>query len=184
MKTIMMKRLAGLLLGMMLAASSGLAEGKLSAAEMKKLAASANTSADHLKLAQHYEAVAAEHEAEAKTHEALAEQYAKAPTGHEQKHPMSGKTAAHCRMYAEHCHKLSSVAKAMATEHRAAAEKPAAKSELARQAVQAGAALEWPRAVITLGKPPVNPGAVRFLICARPSPGPRVPSTCCRSASI
>ncbi len=123
MNTTMMKRLAGLTLGMMLVASAGFAADKLSAAELKKMAVSASTPADHLKLAQHYEAVAADHEAEAKTHEALAEQYAKAPTGREQKHPMSGETAAHCKMYAEHCHKLSAAAKAMAAEHRKAASK-------------------------------------------------------------
>ena len=123
MNTFMMKRLAGLMLGMMLVAGVGFAADMLSAAELKKVAASASTPADHLKLAQHYEAVAAEHEAEAKTHEALAEQYAKAPTGHEQKHPMSGATVGHCKMYAEHCHKLSAAAKAMAAEHRKAAGK-------------------------------------------------------------
>ena len=123
MNTFMMNRLAGLMLGLLLVAGAGLAADKLSAAELKKMAASANSPADHLKLAQHYDAVAAEHEAEAKTHEALAEQYAKAPTGHEQKHPMSGKTAGHCKMYAEHCHKLSAAAKAMAAEHRTAAAK-------------------------------------------------------------
>ncbi len=115
------KGFARIAMGLLLIAGSGLAADKLSAPELKKLAGSANTSADHLKLAQHYEAVAAQHEAEAKTHEELAEQYAKSPTGHEQKHPMSAETAAHCKMYAEHCHKLAGAAKAMAAAHRAAA---------------------------------------------------------------
>ena len=123
MNTFMMKRVAGLMLGVILVAGAGFAADKLSAAELKKMATSASTPAEHIKLAQHYEAVAAEHEAEAKTHEALAEQYAKAPTGHEQKHPMSGATAGHCKMYAEHCRKLSATAKEMAAEHRKAAVK-------------------------------------------------------------
>jgi hypothetical protein len=114
-------RLAGLLLGLVLMAGSGLAADTLTATEFKKLSASANTPADHLKLAGHYDAVAAKHDEEAQSHEALAAQYARTSSGHEQKHPMSGQTAAHCRTYAEHCKKLSTVAKAMAEEHRMAA---------------------------------------------------------------
>jgi len=67
-----------------------------------------------MKLAKHYEAVAARHEAEAKEHDALAAEYSKNPTGHEQKHPMSGQTAEHCKVYAEHCRKAA--AKALADE--------------------------------------------------------------------
>ena len=89
----------------------------LSSAQVKKLTASAKTSADHMKLAKHYEAVAARHEADAKEHEALAEEYSKNPTGHEQKHPMSGQTAAHCKFYAEHCRKAAEAARQMAAAH-------------------------------------------------------------------
>jgi hypothetical protein len=89
----------------------------LSSAEVKKLTSSASTSADHLKLAKHYEAVAARHEADAKEHEALAAEYSRNPTGHDQKHPMSGKTAAHCKTYAEHCRKAASAAREMAAAH-------------------------------------------------------------------
>jgi hypothetical protein len=69
----------------------------LSASQVKALTASAKTPAEHLKLAKHYEAVAARHEAEAREHDALAAEYSKNPTGHEQKHPMSGQTAEHCK---------------------------------------------------------------------------------------
>ena len=89
----------------------------LSSAQVKKLTASAKTSADHMKLAKHYEAVAAKHEADAKEHELLAEEYTKNPTGHEQKHPMSGQTAAHCKFYAEHCRKAAEAARQMAAAH-------------------------------------------------------------------
>ena len=89
----------------------------LPSAQVKKLTASAKTSADHMKLAKHYEAVAAKHETEAKEHEALAEQYTKNPTGHEQKHPMSGQTAAHCKFYAEHCRKAAEAARGIAAAH-------------------------------------------------------------------
>ena len=73
-----------------------------------------------MKLAKHYEAVAAKHKGEAKEHESLAEEYSKIPTGHEQKHPMPGQTAAHRKFYAEHCRKA---ARQMAVAH----------SEMARQ---------------------------------------------------
>ena len=89
----------------------------LPSAQVKTLTATAKTSADHMKLAKHYEAVAAKHEAEAKEHEALAEQYTKNPTGHEQKHPMSGQTAAHCKLYAEHCRKAAESARGIAAAH-------------------------------------------------------------------
>ena len=96
----------------------------LPSAEVKRLTSSAKTAADHLKLAKHYEAVAVKHEAEAKEHEALAELYTKQPTGHEQKHPMSGQTAEHCKFYAEHCRKAAEAARQIAVAH----------SEMAKQA--------------------------------------------------
>lgn len=89
----------------------------LSSSQVKTLTISAKTSAEHMKLAKHYEAVAAKHEAEAKEHEALAEQYRKNPTGHESKHPMSGQTAAHCKYYAEHCRKAAESARSIAAAH-------------------------------------------------------------------
>ncbi len=93
----------------------------LSSSQVRSLTASAKTPADHMKLSKHYEGVAAKHEAEAKQHEALAEQYTKNPTAHEQKHPMSGETAAHCKLYAEHCRKASEAAKSIAASHAAMA---------------------------------------------------------------
>ena len=95
--------------------------GKLSRAEVKKLATAHNTPADHLKLARHYQAVAAEHEVEAKEHEELAAAYSRNPSGTAQKHPMSGQTAEHCRFYAEHCRNLAKEARALATSHEAMA---------------------------------------------------------------
>jgi hypothetical protein len=89
----------------------------LSSAQVKKLTVSAKTSADHMKLARHYEAVAAKHDADAKEHELLAEEYTRNPNGHEQKHPMSGQTAAHCKFYAEHSRKAAEGARQMAAAH-------------------------------------------------------------------
>ncbi|MBC7924411.1 MAG: hypothetical protein H7039_02035 [Bryobacteraceae bacterium] len=98
--------------------SAGVSHGQmLPSTQVKTLTASAKTSADHMKLAKHYEAVAARHEEEAKQHDALAEQYTKHPTGHEQKHPMSGQTAAHCKYYADHCRKAAESARGIAAGH-------------------------------------------------------------------
>lgn len=93
-------------------------EGVLPSGELKALVMSAKTPADHLKLAGHYHAVAAKHEAEAKEHEALAVEYGQHPAGsHEMKHPMSGKTAEHCKFYAGHCRKAAKEMHAMAAAH-------------------------------------------------------------------
>jgi len=97
----------------------------LSRDEVKKLTATAKTSADHMKLAKHYEAVAAEREADAKEHEALAAEYTAHPKGHDQKHPMSGETAAHCKLFAEASRKAAAEARAMAAAHEAMAKQDA-----------------------------------------------------------
>jgi hypothetical protein len=89
--------------------------------EVKQLTANAKTAADHLKLATHYEAKAAEYEAEAKEHDALAEEYTKHPSGHDQKHPMSGLTAAHCKAFAESSRKSAAEAREIAAAHTAMA---------------------------------------------------------------
>jgi hypothetical protein len=105
-------------------AGAGLAQqptGKLSAAELKKLARTHDTPADHQKLARHYEAVAAEHEAEAAEHEALAAEYTRQPTGQGVKHPMSAQTAEHCKVYAQHCRNVAKEARALSAEHAALA---------------------------------------------------------------
>ena len=92
-------------------------QGMLKASEVKALVMNAKTPADHLKLARHYTAMAEKHELEAKEHEALAIQYTNQPTSHEIKHPMSGQTAAHCKLYAEHCRKAAAEMRAMAAAH-------------------------------------------------------------------
>ena len=115
-----MRRIAILCLATSMTGGIALAQ-TLSSAEVKKLTASANTPADHMKLAKHYESVAAKHDADAKEHEALAEEYSKNPTGHEQKHPNSAQTASHCKTYAEHCRKAAEAARQMAASHTAMA---------------------------------------------------------------
>jgi hypothetical protein len=98
-------------------------KGILKPAEVATLVTSAKTPAEHLKLARHFTAMAEKHEAEAKEHEALAASYASHPSGHEQKHPMSGETAAHCKYYAEHCRMAAKDMRALAAAHEGMAKK-------------------------------------------------------------
>lgn len=90
--------------------------------EVKALIVSAKTSADHLKLARHFTAMAEKHEAEALEHEALAVEYAKKPEVSGMKHPMSGRTAEHCKYYAEHCRKAAKEMRSMAAAHQSMAD--------------------------------------------------------------
>ena len=96
-------------------------QGMLKSAEVKALVTNAKTPADHQKLARHFTAMAEKHDAEAKEHEALAVEYAKRPSGHEVKHPMSGQTADHCKYYAEHCRKAAKEMRSLAAAHQAMA---------------------------------------------------------------
>lgn len=91
--------------------------GELKSKEVKALVVSAKTSADHMKLAGHYTAMAVKHEAEAKEHEALAAEYTGNPQMSSTKHPMGPKTAEHCKYYAEHCRKAAKEMRAMAATH-------------------------------------------------------------------
>lgn len=101
------------------AAQAPAAESKdtLSAQQVKALVASAKTPADHTKLARHYAAMADKHEAEAKEHEALAVEYTRNPQLAASKHPMSAKTAEHCKFYAEHCRKAAKEMREMSAIH-------------------------------------------------------------------
>ena len=90
----------------------------LSKAELKKLIATASTPQDHERVARHYDAKAAQLEAEAKEHKQLAAEYARKPTGHEQKHPMSGRTAEHCKFFAEKFREAAKEARQLAADHR------------------------------------------------------------------
>lgn len=56
-------------------------------------------------------------DAEAAEHEELAKQYTNSPGVHEQKHPMSGKTAAHCKYFAQAARKAAAEDRALAVSH-------------------------------------------------------------------
>jgi hypothetical protein len=90
----------------------------LSASELKKLISTAATPQEHERIAQHYDAKAMQLEAEAKEHEALAAEYKRNPTGHEQKHPMSGQTSDHCKFFAQKFREAAKQARQLAADHR------------------------------------------------------------------
>ena len=92
-------------------------KGMLKSKEVKALVANARTSADHMKLARHFAAMAQKHEAEAKEHEALAVEYARNPRLLSTKTPMAPNSAEHCKYFVEHCHKAAAEMRAMAAEH-------------------------------------------------------------------
>src|SRR5262245_16328878 len=90
---------------------------KLSDAEVKRLATSTATAADHKKLAAHYRAHAAEHEADAKMHDAIVAAAKKGPTtGHNFELALG---AAH---YAEHSREAAEALMELATLHDGMAE--------------------------------------------------------------
>ena len=89
----------------------------LSKKEVKQLVKNANTPADHMKLAKHYNALAEKHQAEAAEHAALAAEYAKRPQGYSTKVPMMPNSVEHCRYYAEHCRKTAERMHVLAREH-------------------------------------------------------------------
>jgi hypothetical protein len=68
--------------------------------DLKQAIATAKTAADHKNIALYYTNDAERLEAPAKEHVELAELYRKSPNLHEQKHPMSADTAAHCEWLA------------------------------------------------------------------------------------
>ena len=90
----------------------------LSTSELKKLTSTAATPQQHERIAQHYDAKAVQLEAEAKEHESLAAEYKKNPTGHEQKHPMSGQTSDHCKFFADKFREAAKQARQLAADHR------------------------------------------------------------------
>ena len=86
--------------------------------ELKKLVETATTSQDHERIAAHFDAKATELEAEAKDHDELAAVYMAHPNGHDQKHPMSGLTAGHCKYFATTAREAAKAARQLAADHR------------------------------------------------------------------
>ena len=87
---------------------------KLSDAELRKLAQSHQSAADHLKLAEHFNEHALEHESDAKMHEELAAPYEKSEPR------LAGEArhyAAHSREAAEAMRSLAKIHQELAKEH-------------------------------------------------------------------
>lgn len=98
--------------------TAGLASGQvLPKDELKKLITSASTRADHERIAKHYEAKAEQLEVESKEYLEEAAEYRGNPPGHEQKHPLSGRTAAHCELFARKFADAAKEARRLAADH-------------------------------------------------------------------
>jgi hypothetical protein len=85
--------------------------------DLKEAISSAKTPQDHQRIAQYYNTDADRLAAEAKDHAELAEIYRKSPNLHEQKHPMSPQTAAHCQWEADRYTEMAQKQREMAKMH-------------------------------------------------------------------
>jgi hypothetical protein len=85
--------------------------------QVRELIAGAKTPADHVKLQQHYLALAAKYEADVTEHAADAVAYRKNPTFADSKHPTGPGTAAHCDRWAELDRQAAKEARDLATAH-------------------------------------------------------------------
>lgn len=94
-------------------------EAQLTKKEVKALVASAKTTGEHMKLVEYFNQKADRLEAESTEHEKLAEQYRNDPTSQATatKHPMSGRTAAHCEYFAKSTREAAKAARALAAAH-------------------------------------------------------------------
>ena len=90
----------------------------LSQKELKGLIASAETKAEHERIAQHFDAEAAKYEADAKEHGELAPFYGKNPDPALSKHPASPRSEQHCDSLSKSLQQAATDARALAAEHR------------------------------------------------------------------
>ena len=116
----------GLLMFMALTAGLALAAEStptMSKAELKQLIAKGSTPEDHHRLAAYFTQKAETMDAEAVEHEDLAKEYANNPGIWAMKQPMSGKTAAHCKYFAQAARKAAAEDRALAAAHEEMAKK-------------------------------------------------------------
>ena len=106
-----------LLLGFGGLATIASAESPLTRKTLKTAIESAKTPQDHRRISAYYNSEATRLLAEAKEHDELAEVYAKSPNAHEAKHPMSGQTAGHCKLFAESARKAAKASQDLAKAH-------------------------------------------------------------------
>jgi hypothetical protein len=111
----------GVLLFAMSVALSAAAASKsshlLTSAQVKTLIASANTPAAHVKLQNHFLALAAKYDGDATEHAAEAAAYRKNPGFMDTKHPVNPGTAAHCDKFAELDREAAKEARELASSH-------------------------------------------------------------------
>jgi len=86
--------------------------------ELKTAIASAKTPEEHYRIAAYFTSQAERMLAEAKEHDELAALYAESPNPAAMKQPMSGRTAEHCRHFAEYARKAAQQDQELAKMHR------------------------------------------------------------------
>jgi hypothetical protein len=89
----------------------------LTSTQVKALIATANTPAQHVKLQNHFLALAAKYDGDATEHAAEAQAYRKNPSFMDSKHPVNPGTAAHCDRFAELDRESAKAARELASAH-------------------------------------------------------------------
>ena len=97
---------------------AGAADKPLTKAELKGLISSAETKAEHARIAQYFEAEAAKYEAEAKDHAELAQLYQRNTPQNVTKYPGSMQTFNHCDALSKSLQQAAENARQMAADHR------------------------------------------------------------------
>ena len=85
--------------------------------ELKAAIENAKTAEDHQRIAAYYTKQADRMLSEAKEHDELAVVYARSPNPYAMKQPMSGRTADHCKYFADATRKAAQEAKELARVH-------------------------------------------------------------------
>ena len=110
--------IAGLALSVAVsAAPTSKSSDMLTSKQVKALIATAKTPAEHVKLQNHFLALAAKYDVDATEHTAEAVAYRKNPTFRESKNPVGPGTAAHCDRFAELDRESAKEARELASAH-------------------------------------------------------------------
>jgi hypothetical protein len=89
----------------------------LTPTQVRELIATAKTPADHVKLQNHFLAVAAKYDVDATEHAAEAQAYRQNPSFMDSKHPDNPGTATHCDRFAELDREAAKEARELASAH-------------------------------------------------------------------
>ena len=92
-------------------------KGVLTKKELKTAIANAKTPEDHQRIAAYFTKQADAMLTEAKEHDELVTVYARSPNPAETKQPMSGRTAEHCKYFAEYARKAAQQDQELAKMH-------------------------------------------------------------------